>query len=539
MSALASLVHAYDRLAESEDMPTFGYSTQNIHACIILNTSGDQVGAPAIWDLDKKGKPASRPMNVPYFGGRSGSKAPPYFLWDNTAYVLGVSGKENFDPLARHDAFVKYHLDALDGVSDEALRALSLFLTRWTPEQFYEAGFSDDLKDRNLVFRLESERGFVHERPAAQALWDKLNQPDVVGEGICLISGRRSQIARLHPPIVSFKNPARIVSFDKDNDAFASYGKLQGANAPTSIQAAFAYTAVLNRFLSRDSGHRVQIGDASTVFWADASDAAAADEAENIFASFVDEKVEVKKVGVILEAIRQGKPIAEVKPDLPQGVRFYVLGLSPNAARLSVRFYIEADFGEIATRYLAHLQRMRLDPPPKEDAPSMWRLLIETASQRKSENIPPNLAGEWLRAILTGAPYPLTLLSTLLMRLRADHDVNALRGAILKSVLIRNFEMEVPVSLDPENKDSGYLLGRLFATYEYAQTQALGGNINATIRDQYYGTASATPRAIFPLLQRKATHHLSRLRKDKPGLATNLDRKIGEIFELAEPECLP
>jgi CRISPR-associated protein Csd1 len=458
MSALASLVHAYDRLAEREDMPVFGYSTQNIHACIVLNASGDQVGAPAIWDLDKKGKPASRPMNVPYFGGRSGSKAPPYFLWDNTAYVLGVSGKENFDPLARHDAFVKYHLNALEGVSDEALRALSLFLTRWMPEQFYEAGFSDDLKDRNLVFRLESEHGFIHERPAAQALWDNLNQPDVVGEGICLISGRRSQIARLHPPIVSFENPARIVSFDKDNDAFASYGKLQGANAPTSTQAAFAYTAVLNRFLSRDSGHSVQIGDASTVFWADALDAAAAEEAENIFASFVDEKVEAKKVGVILDAIRQGRPIAELKAELPQGVRFYVLGLSPNAARLSVRFYIEDDFGEIAARYLAHVERMRLDPPPREDAPSIWRLLIETASQRKSENIPPNLAGEWLRAILTGAPYPLTLLLALLMRLRADHEINALRVAILKSVLIRNFEMEVPVSLDPENKDSGYLL---------------------------------------------------------------------------------
>jgi CRISPR-associated protein Csd1 len=181
---------------------------------------------------------------------------------------------------------------------------------------------------------------------------------------------------------------------------------------------------------------------------------------------------------------------------------------------------------------------MRIDPPPREETPSIWRLLIETAAQRKSENIPPNLAGEWLHAILTGVHYPLTLLSTLLMRLRADHDVNGLRAGIMKAVLIRNFEMEVPVSLDPENKDPGYLLGRLFAAYEYAQIQALGGNVNATIRDQYYGTASATPRAVFPLLQRKATHHLSRLRKDKPGLAINLDRRIGEIFELTEPESL-
>lgn len=171
---------------------------------------------------------------------------------------------------------------------------------------------------------------------------------------------------------------------------------------------------------------------------------------------------------------------------------------------------------------------------------------VETATQRKSENVPPNLAGDWLRAVLTGAPYPLTLLATILMRLRADKDVNGLRVAMLKAVLISrqakgvtvSRRKEVPVSLDIQNKDPGYLLGRLFAAYEYVQMQALGVGVNATIRDQYYGTASATPRAVFPLLQRKVTHHLARLRKDKPGLAVNLDPKIGEIFELADPNPL-
>jgi len=233
MSALASLVRAYKRLSKYEDMPVFGYATQNIHACIILDPRGGQVGGPVLWDRDARGKLGSRPFNVPYFGGRSGSKAPPYFLWDNTAYVLGVSAKDNFDAGSRHAAFVKYHLDAIDGATDEALCAVSLFLKRWTPDHFHAAGFSDELKDRNIVFRLSSEHGVIHERPAARELWRKLYQPDVVGEGICLITGERSKIARLHPPIGSFENPARIVSFDKDNDAFASLGKLQGANAPT------------------------------------------------------------------------------------------------------------------------------------------------------------------------------------------------------------------------------------------------------------------------------------------------------------------
>jgi CRISPR-associated protein Csd1 len=231
--------------------------------------------------------------------------------------------------------------------------------------------------------------------------------------------------------------------------------------------------------------------------------------------------------------------IEEIKPRLSQGVRFFVLALAPNAARLSVRFYVEDDFGAIAERYAAHVQRMRIEPPPREALASMWRLLIETATLRKSENIAPNLAGEWMRAILTGARYPVTLLSTLLMRLRADHDVNALRVAIIKSVLIRNFrdsfKREPPVSLDPENKEPGYLLGRLFAAYEQIQAAALGGNVNATIKDKFYGAAASQPRKIFPLLDKGSRPHLSKLGKDRKGLQIVLERRVGEIMEAMSP----
>jgi CRISPR-associated protein Csd1 len=165
----------------------------------------------------------------------------------------------------------------------------------------------------------------------------------------------------------------------------------------------------------------------------------------------------------------------------------------------------------------------------------MWRMLIETAVLRKSENIPPNLAGEWLRAILSGAPYPLMFLSTLIMRLRADHDVNALRVAMLKSILIRNFNMEVPVALDPACIDQGYLLGRLFALYEQVQTAALGYNVNATIKDKFYGAASAQPRKVFHLLESGSANHLSKIGKHKPGLKVNLEKQIGAVMDLMEP----
>ena len=551
MSALASLVRAYERLPNA---PAFGYSTERIGFVVSLNADGSPAGPPI--DLRegegevKSKRKTPRLMQVPASFNRPVTTPRSFFLWDNTAFALGVSANERKAGATRLEAFRQLHRKELAGTDDAGLKALLRFLDSWSPADFARLGWPEEMKDQNLVFALESERLkdiCIHDRPAARALLTQLCAEGEKKEATCLVTGERGPIARLHPPIKGIRSPGGgkdadgIVSFNLP--AFESYGHEQGENAPVSQAAAFAYTTALNRFLQRSGNHRIQIGDASTVFWADASEAVAAEEAEGVFAALLgadwaNETVQAKKVGTILQGVREGRPIGDFNPDLPQGVRFLILGLAPNAARLSVRFYLEDDFGAIATRFLAHVARMRIEPPPRGERPSIWRLLVETAAQRKSENVPPNLAGEWLRAILTGASYPLTLLSTLLMRLRADHDVNGLRVAMLKAVLIRNFAMEVPVSLDVENKDSGYLLGRLFAAYEYAQTQALGGRVNATIRDQYYGTASATPRAVFPLLQRKATHHLSRLRKDKPGLAVNLDRRIGEIFELADPESL-
>jgi CRISPR-associated protein Csd1 len=171
----------------------------------------------------------------------------------------------------------------------------------------------------------------------------------------------------------------------------------------------------------------------------------------------------------------------------------------------------------------------------------LWRLLIETAVLHKSENIQPNLAGEWMRAILNDTPYPLTLLSTLVMRIRADRNVNPLRVATLKSILIKNFGMtkEAPVSLDPDNKEPGYLLGRLFATYEQIQTAALGRNVNATIKDKFYGAASSQPRKVFPLLAKGSQPHLAKIGKERRGYQITLDREVAEIMEAMSPDADP
>lgn len=334
------------------------------------------------------------------------------------------------------------------------------------------------------------------------------------------------------------------MSFDKDNDAFSSYGHIQAENAPTGVKSAFAYTAALNRFLSRDSGHRIQIGDASTVFWADASKLAAMEAAEAMFPAFFDEaedrqqeeKTGAKRIRERLEQIRKGIPLEEVEPDLG-GVQFYVLGLAPNAARLSVRFFYSGSFGELTRHYQKFVSDMRIEPPPPRDPfPPLWRYLRQTAVLGKSENITPNLAGEWMRSILSGTYYPQTLLSSVLTRIRADGEINALRAGILKALLVRNFKREkTPVAFDPKNDNKGYLLGRLFAVYEHIQTAALGAKVNATIKDKFYGSASAQPRKVFHLLESGSANHLSKVGKQKPGYKVVLEKQVGAIMDLMSP----
>ncbi|SHO66009.1 CRISPR-associated protein Csd1 [Pseudoxanthobacter soli DSM 19599] len=539
MSILSSLVQAYERLP---DAPPFGFSVEKIGFLISLNEDGSVAHVVDLRDGAGK-KKVARLLPVPASFKRPGITPRSFFLWDNTAYVLGVSANEAKGAEARHQAFYDLHMELLEETDDEGLIALRNFISAWSPDDFVKLGWPEEMKDQNIVFALERERRdrLLHQREAAKAIWERRFADGERTQAVCLVTGQVAPIARLHPAIKGVWGGqvagGSIVSFNLD--AFTSYGHEQGDNAPVSEAAAFAYTTALNRFLERDSGHRIQIGDASVVFWADASDIAAASEAESLFAAFIDPGAEdaaaSKTVGIQLARIRAGEHLAQVAPDLEAGVRFYVLGLAPNAARLSIRFFFEDSFGALTRNYQRFVSDMHIEPAPRDGYPPLWRYLRETALLGKSENVPPNLAGEWMRSVLGGTRYPLTLLATVLTRVRADGEVNALRTGILKAILVRNYNREAPVALDPSNRDRGYLLGRLFAAYEQAQNAALGGKVNATIKDKFYGSASAQPRKVFSLLDKGSANHLSKVGKQSPGRRVNLEKVIGGIMEAMEP----
>ncbi len=396
----------------------------------------------------------------------------------------------------------------------------------------------------------KTSRLYLHEVPALRARWiESLKDPNAT-EIMCLVTGRTGSLESGHPIVKNVEGAqtagAYLVSFNAT--AFTSYNKPgDGSNAPVSKDAAARYGAALNGLLERSSPNRLPrpIGDATVVFWADASEEVAK-AAEDWFSQlFSPPAIEVEngnlahdtqQTAELRNALRifaEGRPIRDLDPRLSEGVRFHILGLSPNAARLSLRFWITDQFEAFAQRLAQHYADLSVEPLPWRGNPPAvnWLLMKTTALQQKFDNVPPMLAGEVTRAVLTGAPYPRSLLAAALIRLRAGDDPSTgWHAAAIRAVLARlNDPREIPpVSLNREEPSSAYQLGRMFAMAEIAQRMALG-KVNATIRDRYFGAASATPASIFPLLLRGMQNHLSKLRKD--GKGGFIEREMDQIAE--------
>ncbi len=554
MTILTALATLYERMNAAGEAPQPGFSNEKIGAEVVLDSMGNVRGIRRQGSAEgNKWRP--KILSVPAAVKRASGIKPNTF-WDKTAYTLGVTalkddnGKPRVDEdghaiagqekrtAQEHEAFKETHSALLAGSDDPGLVALRLFLETWQWDEFAARGFPPGVLDENVVFRLDGDTGvggapqFIHNRPAVTELLSGATSS--ADEALCLITGKNAPVARLHPSIKGVmgaqSSGASLVAFN--SAAYESFGKKQGDNAPVSQAAAFAYGTALNTLLARDSGHNLRIGDATVVFWAETPQRAAAQSIEQmLFGGFnpPDDDAECNKLKAVLEAVAKGR-VAQ-KPEFDPDTRVYFLGLAPNAARLSVRFWQPGSFGDFARHITRFWDDLALQPNPWKSTPAAWSLLYETALQRKAENIPPRLGGDLMRAVLTGAPYPRTLLSGVINRMRADGDINGRRAAICRAVINRNTNREeIPMSLDRDNPNPAYRLGRLFAVLERIQQAALPG-LNATIRDRYFAAASATPARIFPQLTKNATHHLSLMRKgDSGGLAHWLDREMGEIW---------
>lgn len=547
---ITALNRYYKRLDKEKKVPKEGFSKEKISYAIVLSEKGKAVDVNDIRDSSGK-KAQPKLLAVPQPPKRSANVAPA-FLWGDSKYVLGVAGgeKKKDRTLKCHEAFRDKMLETIKDSTDRELLALQKFLQTWSPEKFTEPPFdnNEQFLDQNFVFVFDgNKQKYLHDQPSAGKLWlSQLREKDNKTIGRCLVTGKNRPIARLHPSIKGVRGAqsigASIVSFNLSS--FESYNKRQGNNSPVSELVANQYTKALNYLLSKGSNQSLVIGDTTAVFWALAENSSSADKAEGLLGGILNpstDEQETSELQKMLSVVSKGRPLKEFNSDLDldPDTRVFILGLSPNSSRLSIRFWQTGSLDFFARKIYQHYRDLKLKPLAWKTPPSIWRLLQQTAPSRKgkhdSKDILPHLAGEIMRAIISGRNYPYSLLTTIVMRMRTDGDISDLRIALIKAVITRkmrinNNKEELPVSLDKNCDNPGYQLGRWFAELENAQQSALE-DAKTTIKDQYYGSASANPAATFPTLIRKYHNHISKLDRDKKGWAVIIEKNIGEIVD--------
>jgi len=520
---LQSLISLYDRLEKTGDVPPFGFSIEDIGFVITIDTKGNLVGQPE--DLRHKinaQKFEFRTSEVPYSNQvnvRSGNASTtPNFMVDKAEYIFGISG--NTDKKTYRQSFKELIDDVCLDSDDEGVTAVKQFLVNWNSE---DSTNLENWKEicgphcKMIALRLAGDTGFIHERLAVRQLWSDFTKRKEYRQGISLIDG---EIHDLQPQYAQFPfgTGASLVSFNEK--AYESYGKQSGENAPISVDAEFKSSTAL-KYLFRNKAQHLRIGDATAVFWAEK-----ATPVETFFGHLMnpslDDKNAVNTVQKFLKNVKKGNLPADIAED--GKLKFYILGFSLNKARLALRFWYVCSVKDLMAHLSDHFVCLEMERSESDiPYPGIWHLLKETA--RETKDISPVLGGALTRSILTGGNYPQNLYQGVLGRIRADHRINYLRASILKAVLMRNNNKEVPMSWDPDRKELPYLLGGLFAVLEKAQLDALG-KVNATIKDRFFSAASATPASVFPRLLRLSQHYIE---KAEYGYVS--DRRIAAIME--------
>jgi CRISPR-associated protein Csd1 len=545
---LQSLEAFYNRLAEEgdESLVLPGFSRQNITFRVELKLDGSLVGI--FHDRDESGKkPVPKKVLVLGASKPSGQGINPCFLWDNTAYMLGFKPNDDKPDRTRltFEAFREKHIALREEISSPEFDAVCHFLAHWNQERAADFPILAELAPGFGVFKIFDQTCYVHQNPVIESWWKaKLNSEiEVEGESAngermqCLVTGQESPIARIHEPKIQGVNGAQaagalLVSFNFD--AAESYGRVQSLVAPVGKDVAFRYAVALNRLLDRAGKRRFQIGDASAVYWT-----ARQSPAEQLFPWMIDtgsveDETLKSKLHDMLYRLSRGQYAEDLGP---QETDFYILGLSPNVARISVRFWWRGSVAEVAKRIGEHFEDLSITKPATfNEFPGLWEILRETA--RESKDIPPNLSGAMMRSILQGIEYPTQLFQTLMRRIKADHDISPVRVAAIKAHLNRQFRLgnhlsplkgSLEMSLNKDRPESAYHLGRLFAVLEKTQEDAFKGQLNATIKDRFFSSASATPAAVFPRLIRMNQHHVNKL--DRKEWQVAAEKRMQEIME--------
>ena len=537
---LQALMRHYEDLLQRGDIAAPGWAPTRISYALCLDGDGQLVQVvPTMQTVEAGKKTVLQPQVFPLPAAvKRASNIASNFLWDNSTYLLGVDQKGK--PRRSRDCFVAaaaMHHAVLDGIDSPVAQAILDFFDTWQLERAAEhpalaRQFEEVTAGANLLFRVDGR--YPQEDTAIREAWQRYREssdPDVV-KMQCLVTGREDEITATHPAIKGVRDAqssgAALVSFNAP--AFCSYGREQNYNAPVGKYAAFAYTAALNHLLA-DRNNVQFIGDTTVVCWAEGADPAYPDFFTAAMTGGTAEGLSDNDLRAALKRLAQGLPCEDlgIDPERP----FYILGLAPNAARLSVRFFLRDSFGGLMENVNAHYERLEIQKPSytKPGVLPLWGLLRETVNLNSRDKAPsPAMAGATARAIFSGGQYPASLLEAVMLRIRAERDITWGRAAILKAYYTQNPNDDCPkevltVSLNEASTNPAYTLGRLFSIYEAVQQSANPG-INATIKDKYFNSAAAMPASIFPVLNNLYQKHL---RKLDTGMRVYYDKQVSAL----------
>ena len=517
---LQALVRYYEDLAKQGKIARPGWAKSKINYALCINARGElEQVIPLLEDSGGK-KPQPKRMDLPAAVKRTVGIAP-NFLWDNASYLLGVDAKGKPERSVKcFEACRTFHHLLLDGADSTAAKGILAFLDGWEPLKAKEhpalrGNYDAIAAGGNLLFRVNG--AFAQDDDAVCQAWQTYYDHSEGETQQCLVTGNEDVIEAVHPAIKGVdgaqSSGAAIVSFNAS--AFCSYGQEQSYNAPVGKYAAFAYTSALNHLLA-DRENVQKIGDTTVVCWAEGAEP---QYQAFTFAALFGKTQETLSEGDVRDAVKKlanGQRVPKL--DLKPNQLFYILGLSPNAARLSVRFFYQGSFGDLMKNINAHHERMEIVRPSfdKYETIPIWAMLKETANPNaRDKSASPVLAGATARAIFSGGRYPAALLEQTMLRIRAERDISRGKAAIIKAYYLRNSNEDCPkevltVALNEASTNPAYTLGRLFSVYEAVQEAANPG-INATIKDKYFNAAAATPATIFPVLGNLSQKHLRKL----------------------------
>lgn len=558
---LQALTEYYESLVSNHELPAYGLEKRKVSYALVLREDGTPVRLLPLETPSLHGKKevlAPREIIAPMSVKRS-SGTLPNFLCDNSSYILGLyplspetpkrEEKEKNKALDHFQACKEYHLQMLSHISTAFSSSVKNYFLNWNPEDLVRYPFllteRENLLEAkgNIIFLTDDKdptgniSAFGDDETKKVWIDHFSDEEETSSENLCLITGQHAETARIHPAIKGIRGAqssgAALVSYNAP--AFCSYDKEQNLNAPIGRYAAYAYTSSLNYLINKTDPP--YIGDTAVLCWSKNGSSAYRNCMINVLFPN-NKKYSDSELRNAVSALANGHPIDWEEETLYSEEEFYILGLSPNAARLAVRFFYQDSFGTLMKNVQRHYERLRIEKPAYDlkEFLSVWMILMETVNQKsKDKKASPELAGSLLKAIITDGRYPSTLINGVTQRIRADHDINRTRAAIIKAYYLKNKNVECPeevlqVGLNEQTKNTSYVLGRLFSVLEEIQENASPG-LNATIKDKYFNSASATPATVFPLLINLSEKHLKKLNTaEKRGIKISLEKKMGDLM---------